>query len=75
MNLTEEEKNQLAKFQTSSLYRTIQKIVHDVVERSWKMRKSGQTNDETLRNVYTGEGMEAGAVEVLNILNKYSKTI
>lgn len=73
MNLTEEEKNQLSKFPTSSLYRTIQKIIHDIVERSWRMRKSGTTNDETLKNVYMGEGMEAGAQEVMNILNKYSK--
>lgn len=73
MNLTEQQKSRLSKFPVSDIYGILQEIVKNIVERSWKMRKSGATNDETLRNVYMGEGMEAGATEVLNILNKYSK--
>ena len=73
MNLTEQEKRKLIGFPSQDIYRILEKIVHSVVKRSWKMRKSGVTNDETLKNVYTGEGMEAGAVEVINIINKLSK--
>jgi len=73
MNLTEQEKRKLIGFPATDIHRILEKIVHSVVKRSWKMRKSGVTNDETLKNVYTGEGMEAGAVEVINIINKLSK--
>ena len=73
MNLTDQQKARMEKFQTSDVYGILREIIQDIVKRSWKMRKSGTTNDETLRNVYTGEGMEAGAMEVLNIINKIYK--
>lgn len=73
MNLTDQQKARMEKFQTSDVYGILQEIIQDVIKRSWKMRKSGATNDETLRNVYVGEGMEMGAMEVLNIINKISK--
>ena len=73
MNLTDQQKARMEKFQTSDVYGILREIIQDIVKRSWKMRKSGTTNDETLRNVYMGEGMETGAMEVLNIINKMSK--
>ena len=73
MNLTDQEKERMSKFPGSDIYRIIQKIVHSIVERSWKMRKRGATADETHGLVSYGEGMEAGAMEVINILNKLSK--
>lgn len=73
MNLTEFQRGRMAKFPASDVYKIIEAIVHDIVERSRKMRKSGANADETHGLVRFGEGMEAGATEVLNIINKLSK--
>ena len=71
--MTEQQRARMSKFPVSDIYMIIKIIVNDIVDRSRKMRKSGVNADETHGNVRFGEGMEAGAAEVLNIINKLSK--
>jgi len=73
MSLTQQEKTRLSKFPVSDIYQIICRIVHEIVDRSRKMRKSGVSADETHGNVRFGEGMEAGATEVLTIINKFAQ--
>ena len=73
MNLTQQQKDRLSKFPVSDVYKILVGIVNEIVDRSRKMRKSGANADETHGNVRFGEGMEAGATEVINIINKFVK--
>lgn len=73
MNLTEQQRGRMSKFPASDIYKIIETIAYDIADRSRKMRKSGANADETHGNVKFGEGMEAGAMELLNIINKLSK--
>ena len=73
MILNEQQKGRLSKFPVSDVYKILQIIIQEIVDRSRKMRKSGANADETHGNVRYAEGMEAGATEVLNIINKLSK--
>ena len=71
--LSEQQKKRLSGFVTSDIYRIIEKIGEDIIKRSWMMRKTRSTADETLKTVSFGEGIESGVKQLLELINKYSK--
>lgn len=73
MILTPSDKKHIARFASTQTYDVIEKIARNIIERSWKMRKAGATADETLKTISFAEGMEQGALEVLNMINKLSQ--
>ena len=73
MILNEREKQRLNQFRTSDVYKTIEKLAGDIKQRSWMMRKTQATADETLKVVSFGEGVESGVNQLIELINKYSK--
>lgn len=70
MILTQQEKLEITRLVASTTYQLIKKISNNIIERSWKMRKTKDTADETLKTVSFGEGMEAGVIELINLIEK-----
>ena len=71
--LTEKQKARLKGFRASDIYGLIELIGKDIVLRSWKMRVSKPTADETLKTLCYSEGIESGVNQLLELINKYSK--
>lgn len=71
--LSDQQKARLSGFVASDIYGIIEKIGGDIIKRSWVMRKTQPTADETLKVVSFGEGIESGVKQLLELINKYSK--
>lgn len=73
MVFTQQEKIRLRQVVTSDLLEILKKIANDVIERSWKIRRVQDTADKTLKVVSFGEGVESGAMEIINLVQKYGQ--